>query len=470
MAEAILMPRQGQSVESCIIGQWHKQKGDSILVGDKLFTYETDKATFDEEAQIEGTLIAVFFAEGDDVPVLTNVCVIGDEGDDWQTFVPEGATVDGAGQAAVVSPADTKPTAPDEPAPPAVSAETAPAAVASGTAVAPESAASGAVSPRARQRAADYGVDLRGAAGSGPDGRIIERDVDRLVKAGRVHTPASGGAYDPRTAGTGIGGRIRVEDILRPLPPAVAASESDEPAYTDTKLPQIRKLIAKAMHESLSGMAQLTLNKSFDASDLLAYREKARAAAANGLAERLGLGLPDKPPTVNDLVLYAVSRVAARHDDANAHLLDDVIRRFAHVQLGVAVDTPRGLMVPVVRNADLLTVDAISAEVRRLAKDAQAGTINPDEIRGGTITVTNLGGLGIEHFTPVINPPETCIIGVNAIKTGVRVEDGKVVGYPEMTLSLTFDHRAWDGAPAARFLADLCLALENISLLLMSGQ
>ena len=456
MAEVILMPRQGQSVESCIIGEWHKKKGDKVQVGDKLFTYETDKATFDEEASVEGTLIAVFFAEGDDVPVLTNVCVIGSEDEDWQSYIPAGATVDGAGQTAEPeAEAEKKPEKTEETKTEPVRSERAVAAQ--------TDTAEGAISPRARRAALDAGVDLRGAGGSGPNGRIIERDVQQLRKEGRVYTSAAGNAYDTRVSGTGIGGRVRVSDTTKPV------AAADEPEYTDTKLPQIRKLIAKAMHESISGMAQLTLNSSFDATDLLRLREQMKQAIDGGFAEKLGLDLPAKAPTVNDLVLFAVSRVATRHEDANAHFLEDTIRRFRHVQLGVAVDTPRGLMVPVVRNADLLSLQEIAAEVRRLAADAQSGTINPDEIRGGTITVTNLGGFGVESFTPVINPPETCIIGVNAIKTAVRVEDGNVVGYPEMTLSLTMDHRAWDGAPAARFLADLCLALENISLVLMSG-
>ena len=468
MAEAILMPRQGQSVESCIIGQWHKQKGDKVEVGDKLFTYETDKATFDEEAQVAGHLIAVFFAEGDDVPVLTNVCVIGAEGEDWSQYVPEGATVDGAGAPAKdkVEPEQTAKSDTEEAAEPVRQPET--VEKAEPVAVAAEAVdMDRPISPRAKAAAEKYGVDLRFADGTGPDGRIIERDIDRLVAAGKVHTPAAGTAYDSRTAGTGLGGRVRIEDTKRPLPKEAVL---DGPEYVDTKLPQIRKLIAKAMHESIAGMAQLTLNNSFDATDILAYRERIKKAQEKGLGDKLNLSLPEKAPTINDIVLYVVSRVALLHEDANAHFLDDVIRRFTHVQLGVAVDTPRGLMVPVIRNADTLSIEEIASEVRRLASDAQSGTINPDEIRGGTITVTNLGGLGIEHFTPVINPPETCILGVNKIKTAVRVEDGNVVGYPEMTLSLTFDHRAWDGAPAARFLADVCLALENFTLFIASGQ
>lgn len=467
MAEVILMPRQGQSVESCIIGQWHKQKGDKVDVGDKLFTYETDKATFDEEAQVEGQLIAVFFGEGDDVPVLTNVCVIGDEGEDWSQHVPEGATQDGAGAPPQekVEAKDTEETKTETAAEPAK--QEAPQPVARDLAPPPVVEGERAISPRAKAAAAKYGADLRFAEGTGPDGRIIERDIDRLVASGKVHTKAAGDAYDSRTAGTGLGGRVTTSDTKRPLPKETIDSA---PEYVDTKVPQIRKLIAKAMHESISGMAQLTLNNSFDASEILAYRERIKKAAEKELGAKLGLNVPEKAPTVNDIVLYVVSRVALLHEDANAHYLDDVIRRFSHVQLGVAVDTPRGLMVPVVRDADTRSIEAIATEVRRLAKDAQSGTINPDEIRGSSITVTNLGGLGIEHFTPVINPPETCILGVNKIKTAVRVEHGNVVGYPEMTLSLTFDHRAWDGAPAARFLADICLALENFTLFLTSGQ
>lgn len=451
MAEVILMPRQGQSVESCIIGEWYKKKGDTVSVGDKLFNYETDKATFDEEAQVEGKLLAVFFGEGDDVPVLTNVCVIGKDGEDWKQFIPAGATqVEGAKSKEVE-------TVTQRVAPEALPIQRQKPEITM-NAVRPSAptrrmAPPVAISPRARAAAEKRGADLNYAEPSGPNGRVIERDVNRLIREGYVIAADAAPfqvatmAAQSSTASTAL------------------ISESD---YSDEKVPQIRKLIAKAMHESVSSMAQLTLNASFDISNIVDFRDELKEAVKSGIGEKMRLSLLEHVPTINDIILFVVSRIVLKHPDANAHFFDDTIRRFHHVQLGVAVDTPRGLMVPVVRNADLKSIDVIATEVRRLAADAQSGTINPDEIRGGSITVTNLGGLGIEHFTPIINPPETCILGVNTIKTAIREEDDCLVAYPAMQLSLTIDHRAWDGAPAARFLTDVCQALENFTLFLMS--
>ncbi|MGN1059142.1 MAG: 2-oxo acid dehydrogenase subunit E2, partial [Clostridia bacterium] len=195
----------------------------------------------------------------------------------------------------------------------------------------------------------------------------------------------------------------------------------------------------------------------FDATEIMAYRKKLKANA-----EALGLG----NITLNDIVLYAVSRTLLAHQDLNANMIDDKMRLFNHVNLGVAVDTPRGLMVPTVFCAELKTLSEISAETKELAKACQGGTINPDLLTGGSFTVTNLGSFGIESFTPVINAPQTGILGVDTITQKAKEKDGEIVFYPAMGLSLTFDHRAVDGAPAAKFLQDLKLNLENFSVLL----
>lgn len=470
MATPVIMPRQGQSVESCIIGEWHKKKGDKIKEGDMLFTYETDKATFDEVAKVDGELIAVFFAEGDDVPCLLNVCVIGEAGEAWDSFIPEGATQDGVGAAAPAAEATVTSEAPAEEAKPSVAAE----AVSTPSAapqVAETADLSGvAISPRARNAAAKTHADLRFAVGTGPNGRIIERDVDATVAAGHVATAAAGTDYNTEIVGTGIGGRIRVEDLLSApaaAAPLAAAAVVEGPEYEDVKLPNIRKLIAKAMHASLANMAQLTLNTSFDATDVIAFRARIKKAIDAGLDEKLGYKILQKVPTFNDIVLYAVTRTVLQFPDCNAHFLDDTMRYFKNVNLGVAVDTPRGLMVPVIRNANKLSIGEISAQVKTLAAAAQGGTINPDDLKGSSFTVTNLGSLGIESFTPVINPPETCILGVDNLQTRVKEVNGELQAYKVMGLSLTIDHRAVDGAPAARFLQALVKNLENFSLLMM---
>ncbi|MGI6297600.1 MAG: 2-oxo acid dehydrogenase subunit E2 [Saccharofermentanales bacterium] len=493
VATPVIMPRQGQSVESCIIGEWHKQVGDEVKVGDKLFTYETDKATFDETATIDGTLLAIFFEAGDDVPVLTNVCAIGQPGDSFAELDPRGASKPAAAQtaqqdAAAIPAAGSTPAAAQSGAAPAAPA----ASSVSGFDVSAGGDMPKAISPRARALAARSGADLRFAEPSGPKNRVIERDVNALIEAGRLATSAAGSAYPAGITGTGIGGRVTTADIAaaaaasataQPTASSVAAgaapvasaataaaptaAELEADSWTE-KHTNIRKVIARSMHASLSNMAQLTLNTSFDATDIMALRSRLKKAGEQGLTAEAGFALAEKVPTLNDLIVYAASRVIKRHPACNAHYDDTKMTFFRNVHMGIAVDTPRGLMVPTVFKCDEMGVTEISETIKQLAADCQTGTINPDLLQGGTFTITNLGTLGIESFTPVINPPQTCILGVNTIETRVREVNGELKAYPAMGLSLTFDHRAVDGAPAGRFLKDLKTALENISLLLMS--
>ncbi|GHU36399.1 dihydrolipoamide acetyltransferase component of pyruvate dehydrogenase complex [Clostridia bacterium] len=411
MAEAVIMPRQGQSVESCIITAILKQPGDSVSVGDILFSYETDKSSFEEEAKVAGTLLGIFAEVGDDVPCLDVVMAIGTPGEDISTL-----------KSTEVTPAA------------ADFAVAAPAAEIIGKAdsvVTVSTVGDRFLSPRARTLAEKTRADISKAEATGPNGRIIERDVKAAVSAGyRI------GETSPETAKT---------PASAPIPRA---------AYEDVKLTNIRKIIAKSMHASLSESAQLTLNSSFDATNILAFRKNLKE---NG--ETLGLA----NITLNDIVLYAAAKTLKNHRDLNAHFLGDTIRYFSGVNLGIAVDTDRGLMVPVLFGADSYSLSDFANESKKLINDARKGSISPDKLSGSTFTVTNLGALGIESFTPVINPPETGILGVNAITR--RIKNGDTF-YDAMSLSLTFDHRALDGAPAARFLKDLCVNLENFSLLL----
>ena len=428
MANVVIMPRQGQSVESCIITAIDKKVGDTVAKGDLLFSYETDKSSFDELATEDGVILALFREEGDDVPCLENVLVIGQPGEDFSQFIPKSD---------------------EEPA----KAEAAPKAAE--TAAPTATAQSGAISPRARLLAEKTGADLLKAKPTGPNGRIVERDVMALVDAGLTVSYAARDGYTVATEGTGINGKVTLRDLDRPE--AVAPAFTG-PEFEDVKLPNIRKVIAKAMHASLSNMAQLTLNTSFDATKILALRASLKAGG-----EKFGLA----NATLNDMILYAVSRVILSHKDLNAHFLDDTIRYYNTVNLGVAVDTPRGLMVPTVFSAERLTLSELSRAAKSVITEAQSGNISPDKLQGGSFTVTNLGSLGIENFTPVINPPQTGILGVGAITKRIKEVDGKDVTYSAMGLSLTFDHRALDGAPAAKFLKDLVFALENFDLLLM---
>ncbi len=409
LANAVIMPKAGITVESCIIGTWEKKVGDSVKVGDVLFTYETDKASFECESTEEGTLLEIFYQEGDEVPCLVNVCAIGNEGDDCSALRPSGD-----------APAEEESAPVEEKAAPV-------AAVVETTAVDGEKSA---VSPRARKLADRAGVDASLATPTGPNGRIIERDVRELMN-------------NPVAA--------KAEAV------AAVADSAPDMEYEDVKFSGIRRAISKSMHTSLSTMAQLTHNTSFDASNILAYRKLLKASEG----ETAGI-------TLGDIILYAVSRTVLNHPDLNAHMLDDNnIRLFKHVHLGVAVDTPRGLMVPTIFNADQKSLLEISKEVKELAAQCREGNINPDKLSGGTFTVSNLGNMGVESFTPVINPPQTGILGVCGTIERVRKgKDGNIEIYPAMGLSLTYDHRAVDGTPAARFQKELGKNLENFTTLL----
>lgn len=446
MATAVIMPRQGNTVESCVVSKWHKKKGDKVNIGDILFTYETDKATFDEEAKTEGILLETYFEEGDDVPCLLNMCVIGEPGEDISSFAPDGAKS-----------VNEETEKPKEDIKEEVKAQT---DTLSAQAYGSEGLK---ISPRAKALAEKTNVDVSYANATGPNGRVIERDIQLLAKEGLKVTPAAKASYD-QTASynpTGIGGRVTEDDVKRgSIIETVAPVETKAVAvteYTEEKLSNIRKLIAKTMHASISEMAQLTMNASFDATSIINFRTMVKANS-----ERLGLA----NITINDIVIYAVAKTLLAHKDLNAHFNGESIKRFNAVNMGVAIDTPRGLMVPTVFNSDKKSLNDISAEVKDLAGRCKSGNISPDLLTGGTFTITNLGNLGVESFTPVINPPQTAILGVCGLVTRIKEENGQIKPYQAMGLSLTIDHRVVDGAPAARFLKDLCTNLENFEIML----
>lgn len=434
MANIVIMPRQGQSVESCIITTWQKKKGDRVEVGDILFSYETDKSAFDEPSQFSGTILELLAAEGDVVPCLDPVCIIGEEGEDISALIPGGAKEEApAEETKAEEIVETK------------------AAEAEAT-VSESDGARVFISPRAKNLALKTGVDMTKVVPTGPHGRIIERDINKALDAGFVATTSL--VEDFLAGKPVVVEEAPVAEEVKEAPAVAAASAVDLRAYTEEPMSNIRKVIAKSMHASLSEMAQLTLNSSFDATNLLAYRAKLKA---NG--EALGLS----KITINDMILYAVARVLPNYPEINANLIDNTFRKYKHANVGMAVDTDRGLLVPVIFGSDTLTLAELSAQAKTLAGKAREGKLSPDEMSGGSFTVSNLGSMGIESFTPVINPPQTAILGVCCTTNRLK-DDGKV--YPAMGLSLTFDHRAVDGAPAAKFLKELCTALENFDLLL----
>jgi pyruvate dehydrogenase E2 component (dihydrolipoamide acetyltransferase) len=433
MAQAVLMPKSGISVESCIIGTWRKVVGDAVAVGDVLFDYETDKAAFECESTADGVLLEIFYRDGDEVEVLKPVCAVGAEGEDVSAIRNE-AGIEAAAETPAASP---PPAAPDVQ--PAQSAQTA-----REDAVKADPSK---ISPRARYAAERLGLYTGEAVPSGPNGRILERDVIALAASGGSSPSAPGPA--PATPAT-------------PVEPAPAPEPADLPPeaagpYTDEKFTKIRTLIASAMLGSLQGAAQLTHHHSFDATEAQAAR---RAFKDNANPAIAGV-------SIGDMILFTVARVLTEHPDMNAHLVGGgTIRRFERVNLGVAVDTPRGLMVPTVFGAEKKSLIEISAEVKRLAEAARRGNIDPDLLGGGTFTVSNLGPTGVEMFTPILNPPQVGIFGVCGLTTKVRRTETGMEAYPSIGMSLTYDHRAVDGAPASRFAQAVCDKLARFSLLL----
>ena len=445
MATIVVMPQLGNSVESCIIVEWMIAEGDTVAVDQTLASIETDKSTMEVPSTAAGTVLKLLWEEGDEVPVKDPLIIVGEPGEDISGLVP-------GGDAAPVEDAPDKATAAPEQAAPAFATER----------------ATGAVSPRARALAASAGLDASIITeGSGPHGRVIERDVAAAIAAGPVLTSAARAAGVSATQGTGIGGRVSVADAGRTAEAAPAAAvaapaaAADFPgASTSAPLKGVRKVVAKRMMESLTTTAQLTLNTTANAAGILAMRKKVKNAD-----EALGLN----KITLNDLVCFAVSRTLLKYPAFNAHLEDGVLTEFEQVHLGFACDTPRGLIVPVIRSAQALGLKAFSDEAKRLASGAIDGSLSPDFLSGGTFTVSNVGSFGIETFTPVINLPQTAILGVGAITPRpVVAADGTIGVEQRLNLSLTIDHQVIDGADGARFLRDLVAAIENIDVTVLA--
>ena len=452
MATDVIMPKLGNSVESCIICAWKKAVGDLVAVGETLCEVETDKAVMEVESSAAGTLLARYYAVGDEVPVQVPIASIGEAGEKIETLdsnVPESA------------PSEDRP-------------ENQPA--------------QRKISPRARKLAEELGINdsrLGNIVGRGPGGRILASDIQAFVteeRAAEAASPATKisplaqamverAGYQAPARGTGPGGRVMTRDLRSMEAASDAKVLSALPTPTDAPDPasskplsRMRKLIAQRMVESLQTTAQLTFDSSADARALLAYRARLKASKSGGRAEWNLQNI-----SLNALVLFAVARTLPHFPALNAHLIDDEIITFNSVALGFAVDTPRGLLVPVVRDAHTLSLQRVAQEMARLAAACLDGTILPDELSGATFTVTNLGIFGVEHFTPILNAPQVGILGVGSINPKPRWKEeigGPSELIPQMGLSLTIDHRAIDGAPAARFLQTLCQNIADFELLL----
>jgi pyruvate dehydrogenase E2 component (dihydrolipoamide acetyltransferase) len=416
MATPILMPKQGNSVESCLIVAWKKQKGDVVKTGDVLCEVETDKAVMEVESTASGVLLETFFNEGDDVPVQTTIAVVGNSGEDITSLASTGA-VSPANEATSVVP---KPEAQTP--------------VASTPVVTLASTASNdfvGISPRAKRLANEKSVAVAELQGTGPGGRVLERDIIAAL-------------------------------TISPAPPLSPSSSTSALQTNDIEaipLQGVRKRIAERMLASLQTTAQLTLNAWADARELLETRSVIKKNAEK-------FGFPNI--TINDLVMFAVSRTLLHYPELNTTFENETIYKHKNVHLGFAVDTPRGLLVPVIKNAQQLRLPALALAAKQLASEAQESRIAPDALQGGTFTVSNLGSFGIEHFTPVLNPPQVAILGVGTITPKSILKDDEMQTYPHIALSLTVNHQIIDGAPAAKFLQILSQNLAYIGSLLIN--
>ena len=406
MATAVIMPKQGQSVETCIITRWFKNKGESVSVGDILFSYETDKASFDLESPVEGILLDIFFSDGAEVPVLINVAIIGKPGESAESFNPghTNATADAGGKESSVSKAAA-----------ATEASEVLKSVETEGQQTPDNKIR--ISPRAKRMAETKGLNYNNLQGTGPNGRIITRDIEKAFSGEAV---------------------------------IVTSMKTKGAEFTEQPLSNVRKLIAKAMHASLQNAAQLTHHMSADVRSLLEARQKIKNKFATDKSQQ--------DITLNDMVCWCVIRALEKFPEANSHFLEDRIKTFNNVHLGLAVDTPRGLMVPAVRNADGMDLAQLSKELKSVADACKKGSINPELIQStaATFTVSNLGNYGVEMFTPVINLPQAAILGVcTIINRPANIGNNIFAFVPYIGLSLTYDHRAIDGGPATLFLKEI---------------
>lgn len=469
MVTEVILPKLGQTMEQGTIIEWLKEEGDEVKRGEVIFTTESDKATLEVEAPTKGYLRKILVPAGETVPVLTAVALMTrtlDEdlsGYEGQFQVPGSRSQ--VAEAAMPASAETE-------------------------AVKPETLEHSAdrifASPRARKLAREEDVDLSQVSGTGPNGRIVERDVvaylDSLPKATPVaRRLAEQAGVDLRVVeGTGPDGRITKEDVERAIeqpqvPETTAlAAPAPETAQPETLKPEtlkpetlepisgVRAVVAQHMSESHQATAPVTLTTEADATEFVDLRERLKASLADELGFNLGY---------NDLLIKLVARALREFPYMNARLEGDLatgaIRHLARVNVALAVDAERGLLVPVVRDADRKGLVEVAREVRRLVERARSGTALPDELTGSTFTITNLGVYEIDAFTPIINLPETAILGVGRIKARPAVVDGELRVRQTMWLSLTFDHRLVDGAPAARFLQRIKQLVEEPVLLLV---
>ena len=414
MAYEVLMPQLGLTMEEGTVSQWVKHEGDPVKTGDVLLEITTDKLTNEVTSEHDGVLLKIVAQEGEDVPVKGLLCYVGQAGES-------------VGDAPAAAPAAAAPAA----APAAPAAAPATVSVAAGARLR--------VSPLARKTAAKLGVDLSKLTGSGPSGRIRQQDVLAAANAAQVAAPAPAAAAAPA--------------------PAAAAAPAARPAAkgglelmegdTVVKLAGMRKVVAQRMLQSHTEIPPVTQNTKVDVTELMKFRKMLLAETGSKYS-------------VNDLILKATAKCLRAHPEVLVSLDGDQVIQRAHVNLGMAVALDAGLIVPVIRDADRLGLDALSAAAKDLASRAKSNKLTPDEYKGSTFSVSNLGMFGIETFTPIVNQPDAAILGVCAVEDELVMDDqGGISKHQVMRLSFTYDHRLIDGAVAAKFVMALRDLLEK---------
>jgi pyruvate dehydrogenase E2 component (dihydrolipoamide acetyltransferase) len=419
MAEKIILPKQGLQMTEGTIPGWFVTEGGAVVGGQPLFEMETDKVTMTVDAAVSGTLLKIVAPVGTVVPVAEVVAVVGEPGEDISALL---ASVGGGAVA--------------------------PAAVPAVAAAAPSGAVNGGrvfISPRAKTRARELGIDYTVIRGSAPDGTIVEKDILAARGSGAsgvtplaAKTAVLSGVDLSRVKGTGVRGKVTRDDVVR--------VREARPAGERVIVPMkgMRKIIAERMKRSQNENAQTCH----------------RISVRMDEAVRVRLAL-DKKVGYNDLIALSVVRALVDYPAVNAELVSEGVWQKDFVNLGVAVAVDNGLVVPVVKNAELLCLTGIAAAIKELAEKAREGSLVPDDYTGGTFTLSNLGMYGLEEFVAIINPPEAGILAAGKIEDTPVAVNGGVEIRPVMKLTLSYDHRVVDGAPAARFLARVKEYLET---------
>ena len=420
MAIPVEMPKMSDTMEEGVLVAWLAEEGESVSAGDVIAQVETDKATMDLEVYDDGVLLKRLIAEGDAVPIGGLIAVLGDEGEDVSDVL---AQYGGSACEADAKPKAEAPAAEEEPAAEAP-AEEAPAVQEAGDRVKS--------SPLARRMAGEHNIDLNKVEGSGPEGRIVKRDIEALIDQDKP-AKAAAPAEAPSRA------------------PALAAAGS---RYEDQRISQMRKTIARRLSESKYSSPHFYLTADVDMERAVAFRKQ-----INEVAEQQG----QSKISFNDLITKASAIALRRHPAVNASYLEDegVVRYHEDVHVAVAVAIDEGLLTPVIRDADRKGLSEIAAETRDLATRARDRQLEPSDWEGSTFSTSNLGMFGIEEFTAIINPPNSCILAIGAIRDVPVVKDGEVVPGKRMKLTLSCDHRLVDGATGAEFLTTVRSLLEE---------